>query len=45
MGLDTRKPVFGGLQTTKEQQRGRPVSASLQTDQHLCHSLIEIYNI
>ena len=30
MGLDTRKPVFGGLRTTQT-----------QTDQHLCYSLLE----
>ena len=34
MGLDARKPVFGGLQTTKA-----------QTDQRLCYSLIGKYRI
>ena len=35
MGLDMRKPVFGGLRTTKVQ-----TSTSAQTDQRLCYSLI-----
>ena len=30
MGLDTRKPVFGGLRTAKEQ------TSLMQADQHLC---------
>ena len=41
MGLDERKPVLGGC----EQQRHRPASASAQTDQRLCYSLIEKNNI
>ena len=35
LGLDARKPVLGVC----EQQRGRPVCASAQPDQHLCYSL------
>ena len=35
LGLDARKPVFGGLQTTP----------SLRSDQHLCYSLFGKYLI
>ena len=49
LGLDARKPVFGGLSTTKvrvcQQQRRRPACAYAQTDQHLCYSLIGKYHI
>ena len=34
MGLDVRKPVFGGLRTTQA-----------QSDQRLCYSLIGMYYI
>ena len=35
MGLDARKPVFGGC----EQHWRRPACASAQSDQRLCYSL------
>ena len=41
MGLDIRKPVSG----VYEQQRCRPACAYLQSDQHLCYSLIGKYHI
>ena len=40
-GLDARKPSSMGC----EQQRRRPASASAQSDQRLCYSLIGKYHI
>ena len=37
MGLDARKPVFGGLRTTQAQ-------TDVQSDQHLCYSLFGKYH-
>ena len=41
MGLNARKPVLRGLQTSKAQTSLR----FPQSDQHLCYSLIEKYHI
>ena len=41
LGLDSRKPVFGGLRTTKAQTS----CTSAQTDQRLCHSFFGKYHI
>ena len=41
MGLDARKPVFGGCQ----QHRCRPACPSAQSDQHLCFSVFGKYHI
>ena len=41
MGFDARKPVFGVC----EQQRHRSACASVQSDEHLCYSLIQKYHI
>ena len=38
IGVDARKPVFGVC----EQRRCRPACASVQSDQLLCYSLINI---
>ena len=38
MGLEAGKPVLGGLHL---QQRCRPACTSMQSDQHLCYSLVE----
>ena len=40
MGLDARKPGFGGC----EQQRRRPACASERTDQRLCYSRYRKYH-
>ena len=39
MGLETRKSVFG----VSKQQRHRPACSSMQSEQHLCYSLIGKY--
>ena len=41
LGLDARKPVFGGLR----KQRRRPACAYAQSDLRLYYSLIEKYDI
>ena len=41
MGRNTRKPVFGGLRTTKR----RPACKYAKSDQCLCHLLIGKYHI
>ena len=42
MGIDARKKMSLGV---REQHRHRPASASAQSDQRLCYSLIVKYHI
>ena len=47
MGLDARKPVFGGLRTPQEQTRLgiRAEAASAHPDQRFCYLLFGKYHM